>query len=91
MAFAIKSHILVDIYCRNLQNSNFATLNKTEIRNRMSTRDVISTHYASGVMCACIYIRRGLSVLLIRFEAAKARVLDKLMQWPALFYGLIRK
>ena len=35
--------------------------------------------------CVRYIIRRGLSVLLIRFRAAKAWILGKLMQKPALF------
>lgn len=36
--------------------------------------------------CVRYIIRRGLSVLLIRFRAAKAWILGKLMQKPALFF-----
>ena len=89
MAFAVEPHIFDWIFFDDSSTSKLGGFNHTKVGNKMSTFGVYPHHrlarcmrYISGVGCLCCLFVLG---------AAKAWILGKLMQWPALFYGLIRK
>ena len=69
MAFAIKSYILVDIYCRNLPLQKLGGFKQNEDAQSDVRVWCISSSSIGSVYA--IYLRRGLSVLLIRFVGSQ--------------------
>ena len=86
MAFAIKSYILVDIYCCNLPLQKLGGFKQNEDAQSDIRVWCISSSSIGSVYA--IYLRRGRLCCLFLKGAAKAWILDKLIQRLRFFMDL---